>query len=423
MWDAVLIARVLLTISILFPLSSFSEDFGTTLKFKNPTDSVTFFLKSNQNELALEAGLKSIDLLDDPCLFEDIFLWTSNAAINLKELSLAVKLLRDGIACNSSRLIFWQEMYYLIKDSADFNETFFLLFSKKSLSSEDYKNLWLKVKSKKQDKKIFSDFFFDFKPIYSSNFNNGLIVDSVEIFNLPFKTSDESKNLNGLGLEFYALNRSRVIDQPFHSLEFNIGFSATDFPSNKGDSYEIFNEVKYVNLSNYYPFELTHAFKKRYFSKEPQFLSNYLILDLKRVSKSKINAIRLSLKKNQYYKSKFQNGEGLGLIFKFNTKKFIYFPRVDYYKAYQDTYSYRGKGISVESKTKQKIAINLIQNSYKEKSLAFGKTRKDKVYGFSLDLRSSNLAKKGIFPKVSYLKVDSNIGIYEAKRLEFTLNF
>ena len=52
-----------------------------------------------------------------------------------------------------------------------------------------------------------------------------------------------------------------------------------------------------------------------------------------------------------------------------------------------------------------------------------GKKRLDKAYGISLKLKLPKLLNKKYFPEISYFKVNSNIGIFDTRRLEFKLNF
>ena len=103
------------------------------------------------------------------------------------------------------------------------------------------------------------------QPIYSNNYNNGLIVDQIELFNLPFKASEESKSLEGFGLEISSYTNLKLIDEPFYSLGFSLAAEALDYPSYKGDIYSVQAGLNYDNFSLSYPIQLRYVFVKRNF--------------------------------------------------------------------------------------------------------------------------------------------------------------
>ena len=129
------------------------------------------------------------------------------------------------------------------------------------------------------------------------------------------------------------------------------------------------------------------------------------------------------MKERKYEISKFQDGKGLEFSFKINLGQLTLSPGLDFYEANQDTYSYKGKSISFELLEKANFKSHIVRNNYKDFFAVFGKKRLDKAYGISLKLKLPKLLNKKYFPEISYFKVNSNIGIFDTKRLEFKLNF
>ena len=91
------------------------------------------------------------------------------------------------------------------------------------------------------------------------------------------------------------------------------------------------------------------------------------------------------------------------------------------YNAKQNTFSFSGKGFLI-SDNKKIFNIYFKSNKYRDRFVVFGKTRRDKVYIFSIKLPLNKLIKKNILVNIDYIKNDSNIGIYENNEIKFSIN-
>lgn len=298
-----------------------------------------------------------------------------------------------------------------------FNEENFFASALKNLSTQEYTDLWLSKKKSTGNNK----FFINFKPLFSSNYNNGLVVDSVEIFNIPFETSQDSKKLNGFGGRIDFLNKLRVLESPFRALNINLGLALEDFPSFKGDSLFMQNEISFKDNSFSHPFFVIYGYKKRDFAKRPQFSSESLTFNSSGYKNKIFNSFSASIKKNKYYTSSFQNGNGAELSFQLSKDKFIINPRLEKYKAKQETFSFFGKGFLISDK-KKRFNIYFMSNKYEDKFYVFGKKRSDKIYIFSMKFPLKKILKKNILINIDFIKNDSNIGIYENDEIKFSIN-
>ena len=412
-----LLAFIVLSITSFFLASSVDKE------FKKTSEALAFLLESQQVDQALDLGLNSLKFHDNPCSDPYIFLWTASAAKKKGDYSLTNSLLEDGLSCDPSILILWQELFLLLRSAKGFNPNNFLFSARKSLSSLNYKILWNQVRSYFPSELHKPNFSFKVQPIFSNNYNNGLIVDRIELFNLPFRASEESKSLEGFGLEISSYTSLKLIDEPFYSLGFSLAVEASDYPSYKGDTYSVQAGLNYGNFSLSYPIQLRYVFVKRNFANDPLSSSNYLIFNLGNLNKTYIDSFNLTMKERKYEISKFQDGKGLEFSFKINLGQLTLSPGLDFYEANQDTYSYKGKSISFELLEKANFKSHIVRNNYKDFFAVFGKKRLDKAYGISLKLKLPKLLNKKYFPEISYFKVNSNIGIFDTRRLEFKLNF
>ncbi len=287
----------------------------------------------------------------------------------------------------------------------------------KNLSNEQFADLWYLKKKTSRNNKL----FINFKPLFSSNYNNGLVVDSVEIFNIPFETSQDSKKLNGLGGRIDFLKKLRILETPFKVLDINLGLVIEDFPSFEGDSIFMQNEISLKNNYFSHPFFVSYAYKKRDFAKRPQFSSESFTFNSFGYKNKIFQSLSASIKKNKYYTSSFQNGDGVKLSFQLSEDKFIISPMLEKYKAKQKTFSFFGKGFFI-SDNKKKFNLYFMSNKYEDKFYVFGKKRSDKIYIFSMNLPLNKILKKNFFVNIDFIKNNSNIGIYENNEIKFSIN-
>ena len=86
-------------------------------EFKKTSEALAFLLESKQVDQALDLGLKSLKFHENPCSDAYIFLWTASAAKKKGDYSLTNSLLADGLSCDPSILILWQELFSLLRDT------------------------------------------------------------------------------------------------------------------------------------------------------------------------------------------------------------------------------------------------------------------------------------------------------------------
>lgn len=418
--DVNLFARTLILFCFVFSHHLPGQQYSKKIDFDSPSEAIKFLVNSGQYRLALETASESLSKLQNPCAYEDIFPWSTIAARALNDTNAENFLVRAALECNPSRQMFWEEAYNLWNKSSDFKEDDFFENASRNLSKESYSNLWFSVKNKSLNR-FKNRFITNLKPTYSSNYNNGLTVDTIEIFGLPFKTSQDSKKLNGLGVELNVLNQLRVFDSPYQSLRLNLGLSLTDYPSFKGDGILMQNEISLRDISSSHPLLVRYIYNKREFANKPQLSSNRLIFKSTGYKNKYIESFDVILRKNKYYVSSFQDGKGIEVSLKLNQERLNIVPSFNSYKAQQQTFSYFGSGIFISDK-RNKLNFFYSHNKYRDKSYAFGKTRSDKVYGVSLRFNAGYFFQQNIVASLDLIKSDSNIGVYESDQIGLSLD-
>jgi len=393
------------------------QQLSQQVTFQKSSDATKLLVNKGQYQLALETASESLKRKSNMCDDEQIFVWSLIAANALKDFESINFLIKQALTCAPDRKIFWEEAYDLWSKEISFNEDNFFTTAQQNLSQQQYKDLWL-LKKKSHTS---NNFFFNFKPLFSSNYNNGLVVNYIDIFDIPFKTSDDSKKLKGFGGKINLLNNLRVYETPFKSLDVNLGLTIEEFPSFRGDSLFMQNGISFKDTFFLHPYLISYSYQKRDFAKKPQFSSERLSFQSLNYKNKLFQSFSTSFKKNKYPSSPFQNGNGVELSVQSSADKFIFSPMFERYNAKQNTFSFSGKGFLI-SDNKKIFNIYFKSNKYRDRFVVFGKTRRDKVYIFSIKLPLNKLIKKNILVNIDYIKNDSNIGIYENYEIKFSIN-
>lgn len=341
------------------------------------------------------------------------------AAKNIKDFKLASKFLTLELKCNPRRLLLWKELFTVGKDLPNFDKVNFLNNANLNLNQDDYYDLWNEVNSYQTTNSKFKYTYF-FTPTYSTNYNNGLLYKEIELFDLPFKTSKESRRKKGFGLDLGLFGNFKLVENPLSTTDLNIGLFASDFPSKNGDRVLLNGELKYLDYSGEDLQTYSYSFRRYEFGGNSIFNSRKVSLQ-KNFRYGDLSSYKLNIYEKSFYDSEFRNGLGIDFEFKYFFNNFTLSPQIENFNAESKAHSFRGLGLALELKQFPKIRILSSRNIYKEELLAFGKKREDTLIGFNYKFRKIKFLNTSFIPSFNFIKIDSNISIYKSN--SFELNF
>lgn len=283
-----------------------------------------------------------------------------------------------------------------------------LLFAKTSLKKEEYSSILIFFKQRFN--KIYLRREFSYVPIYSNNFNSGIDSEYINVFNFPFKITEESKPKNSAGIRVNANLITYLPNKMGAEDKLTLNLNQTDFPASAGDIgiYSI-NYEKRI----YKDYLTATSAKVRIAGRD------YLdISSLGYKMKLKKTYFLFSIDE-QNYKNSFQSGDGVKFVF-FSNSKLINKIEMQRYFANEDTYSFLQMGMSTKMINIFDFLaaqLKIEKNIYKDKFEAFNKRRHGQ--NFYLNLFSKDYF--GYTFKIGITERHSNIDIFETKsiNLEF----
>ena len=279
------------------------------------------------------------------------------------------------------------------------------------INLSDKSFLGVKLDYKKSFNKQYFSNRFDFVPIYSNNYNSGINDDFIEVFNLPFLVTKESKPKQGLGLKGFFEVTSHIPNNRMKWDRLSLSVSQSDYPNSIGDigAYSINYEKNLEEDIFFYSLSNVRFRQQKYLT------SNRLGYKYELNNK---DSLLISISKKKYI-NKFQDGSGLKFSIQYKNS-FIKNGYIERYIANQETYSFHQIGI-----TSRKFSLlNLLLSDFRiETSLyddrfeAFSKRRNDE--NFSFNLYSNRYL--GYFYKFSFIKRKSNIGIFDTDSINLEI--
>ena len=362
-----------------------------------------------------------LEVAKPKCDAVDIYLWSSLAAKNINDMKLASRFLSLALNCNPRRLLLWKELFAVGKDLPNFDKVNFLKNANLNLNNKDYYELWEEVNHQQvNDSKL--KYSYSLTPAFSSNYNNGLLYEEIELFGLPFKTSEASRKKTGFGLDFILFGNLELLEKPLSSIDLNLGISASDFPSYSGDRVLLNGELNYLDYSGQDLNTFSFSFKRLEFAKNSIFNSRKFSLQ-KNYRYGKISSYKLNLYEKNFYDSEFRSGYGIDFELKYLTDNFSLSPRIESFNADSESHSFRGLGVVLGLKQLPQFRMLSSKNIYEEELAVFGKKRVDTLIGFNYKFREIQFLDASFIPSLNFIKINSNINIYRSNSFELNLNY
>ena len=323
----------------------------------------------------------------------------------------SIKILEGLLACDPSRYLYYSELINLLaKIENDGQAKNILQIAQNNLSRKDF--FRIKRDYKKSFNKAYYVNNFRFTPIYSDNYNSGIDAEFIEVFNLPFKTSENSKPKKGLGLKSSIQLSNFLPNGSGQWNKLNLSITQTDYPNSTGDvgAYSLSYENSLRDKSSII-YSITNV---RF--KQQNFLTNYLI-GYKFKYSQKIDLLLGLIKKN--YVDDFQGGEGAKISLR-NKESFLSGGFLESYSANSNTYSFDKIGLSSKRRIFYKRTgydFSIESSYYKGRFEAFGKKRNDQ----SLNLNFYIGDYFDFYSKLSFVKRKSNLDIFDTNNINFEI--
>ena len=184
-------------------------------------------LRNNFFEDGLRERILFLNQYKDYCEIRSIALKTSFIAKKNKYYKTSELILKKLLECADDDLLIYSELLELYKETNNFDNIANLnKFARNKLPNDKYAEFG--ISRSKYFSKPYFKYKYEISTLYSSNINNGISAETIELFGFPFSTSKDSKPKSGLGLNFDV------------NYEYN-------FPSKNG--YNKF--ISYVNIKDY----------------------------------------------------------------------------------------------------------------------------------------------------------------------------
>ena len=368
-------------------------------------------LRNNFFEEGLRERILFLNQYENYCEIRSIALKTSYIAKKNHYYKTSELILRKLLECSDDDLLVYSELLELYKETNNFDKVVSLnKFARNKLSNEKYTKF--EISRSKYFSKSYFKYNYEISTLYSSNINNGISAETIELFGFPFSTSKDSKPKSGIGLNL-DINYEYNIPTKNGYDKFISFINVKDFPSSIGDNSFLY--VGYVRNSQIENLNFNIYSSSRLFAGENVLTSTGIDSHL-RLKRKFFKKIIIGIRDDNYL-ANFQSGTSLKAQIIFDSFLSNYNFSYEDFNANQDTYSFQRYSLNFKKWEFNDLDLRFFisKSIYEENFFIFNKTRGDQTY--SLSVRKNNPIFNSYQVSLDITRIDSNITIFDSESI------
>ena len=310
--------------------------------------------------------------------------------------------------CNEADFLIYFELLQLYKELNQFNKIYFLEQKAKQELTEN-KFSEFQIKKSKFLANSFYKYNYTISPVLSSNINNGISSESIELFGFPFAVSKDSKPIESFGLDlnfdykyFIPKNKSR------YSVV-NAFLNFTDYKNDIGDQGFIYLGYSNQNSSKN---RIRNVFYSNRIFHDKSILYSLGIDNKILLKNNYINNLLLTYRKDNY-QNNFMTGESIRGQAEFDSS--LNNLKLSYEKFIANSSPYSFKRLSINFKQWEFNNLNLrlffSKTQYNKPLFIFNERRED--FNYNLRIALQNKIFLDTYLTIDFSRTDSNLSLYE----------
>ena len=366
-------------------------------------------LRNNFFEDGLRERILFLNQHKDYCEIRSIALKTSFIAKKNKYYKTSELILKKLLECADDDLLVYSELLELYKETNNFDNIASLnKYARNKLPNDKYTEFG--ISRSKYFSKPYFKYKYEISTLYSSNINNGISAETIELFGFPFSTSKDSKPKSGLGLNF-DINYEYNIPTKNGYDKFISYVNIKDYPNSIGDNSFLY--LGYVRNSQIENLNFNIYSSSRLFAGENVLTSTGIDSHL-RLKRNLLKKIIFGIR-NDNYLANFQSGTSLKAQIIFDSYLSNYNFSYEDFNANQETYSFQRYSLNFKQWEFNDLDLRFLisKSIYEENFFIFNKTRGDQTY--SLNVRKNNPIFNKYQISLDITRIDSNITIFDSE--------
>ena len=358
----------------------------------------------------LEERITFLEQNDDFCDVREIALKTAYIASKFYLYKTSESILIKLLNCNKTDYLIYIELLMLYEELNQLDKIYLLeKKAEQSLTSNKFSEF--QIKKSKFLGNSFYKYNYVVSPVFSSNINNGITSETIELFGFPFGVSKNSKPKESFGLDLNADFKYYIPKNNSSYNALNLFVNFTDYKNDIGDQGFIYLGYSNENINRnrirnvFYSNQIFHDKSVLYsigFDNKILLQNNY------------IKNLILTYRKDNYQNS-FMTGESFRsqaeLDSSLNNLKLSY----ERFIANSSPYSFQRLSLNFKQWEINNLDLRLFlsKTQYNKPLFIFNKTREDLNY--NLRIAFKNKLFLDTYLTVDFSKIDSNISLYENK--------